>query len=385
MEKIKKFFDPFFIAAFLLCLCLAIGTELSLRKPLWNDEIFTQKASIDRNSYLEILTINEKFNEGNSCPLYYILQKATCDLMRFKLKEEWHWGEIEHPLSQVIMRINSNIFTSLTVAVIFYFLTRLYSIWVGLYAAGVALSTFLLLYYWVEARPYSLLLFLTAVQSLIFIRILKSEGNLKKSWGALSTIHVLLALTSVAAAIQITLVSLSLWLWKERKKERFIFLFFLPLALILFYQFRAPHFQYQMAGNPLEMIYSNLPLDRVGLIFGFILLAYVQRYFKLCSLSTLKAHQEQIIYLIYAILLFLAVLGVVGLFVWINHYQGFVITPRYFIFLSGVGMFATIFSSLGLWRMFKEDPWMRINILIVLVGLLAVRFLRAYMYTIGQY
>src|SRR3989338_4552810 len=157
------------LTGFLFLILLAIGFVLAVRKPLWNDEIFTQTRNIDQASYAAILT--GKIVEGNNCPIFYLIQKGVCDLVQYRFPKVWDSREWEFSdlRSQLILRIMPNIFTAGTLAIIFYFFARYYSFGAGVYGLLVALSSLMVWGYWVEARPYPLWFFLTIVQSMLYI------------------------------------------------------------------------------------------------------------------------------------------------------------------------------------------------------------------------
>ena len=71
---------PFILAALIFVFCLMMGHALSLRRPLWNDEIYSQVVVVDVKSYADILFFRIKNLEGNACPLFYLIQKTVSDL-----------------------------------------------------------------------------------------------------------------------------------------------------------------------------------------------------------------------------------------------------------------------------------------------------------------
>src|SRR3989338_7702020 len=117
-----------------------IGIFLSQRKSLWNDELYTQTISVERPSYRDI--VEGHLGEGNNFPLFYLIQKAVCDLAGYRLGDKWHneW-QLSEPRGQVTLRISSNFFMSLSLAALFYFFSNTFSIGVGIYALLVALSS----------------------------------------------------------------------------------------------------------------------------------------------------------------------------------------------------------------------------------------------------
>ena len=157
-----------YLSAGVFFILLAGGFLLSQHKLLWRDEIFTQQSAIDTHSYLDLLT--SKIPDGNKNPLFYIIQKAVCDISSFHLPVTYSKEQnfIRDIPSQIILRIPSNIYMSLALALIFYFFARFVSVLAAFYALSVALVSPMVWMYWVEARPYSLWFLLTTIQLLLF-------------------------------------------------------------------------------------------------------------------------------------------------------------------------------------------------------------------------
>src|SRR5437870_3872485 len=106
----------------LFCVCLFLGRELSAAKPLWNDELYTQKYTIESSSWLCIL--EGKTVEGSNAPLYYLLQKGIESAMQYHLPFSWHDfsdGRINHLPSQALLRASSDIFISISVVLIVWY------------------------------------------------------------------------------------------------------------------------------------------------------------------------------------------------------------------------------------------------------------------------
>src|SRR5207244_2779711 len=132
--------------------------------------------------------------------------------------------------TQFLLRISPNFFMSLTLTLIFYFFSRYYSIGLGVYAFLVSISSWMVWMYWVEARPYAQWFFLTTVQLLIFIRLLKEEKDNGRLWNMLLAVNIILSLTIMFSAAQILVVSSALMLFiKNRKWVREMMIVGLPL------------------------------------------------------------------------------------------------------------------------------------------------------------
>jgi len=163
MIKFQKPIKKKIIAVVLLIFLLYLGYSLSIRKPLWNDEMYSQVTVIDQVSYKDIMLI--RFGESVNSPTFYFIQKFICDLTGYKFTKKWYkeW-EISDLRSQIILRIASNIFMSLSIVFIFYYFAACYSGWIGIYAILVSLSSYMVWAHWAEARPYAIWFCLTGIQ-----------------------------------------------------------------------------------------------------------------------------------------------------------------------------------------------------------------------------
>ncbi len=195
------------LIVFIVCFCVGLG--LSLRKPLWNDESFSQSQNIEMFSYKDLF-LGKTLYEGNKCPLFYVMQKAFCQAAGYSFPYEWEqqWL-IEDIKSQILLRLNPNFFMSLSIALIFFYFARYYSIGSGIYSILVTLSFFMVWFYWVDARPYAMWFFLSTVQLLLFLVLLKEEDKkvVSFSYRCLMLTNLAMAFTISIAVAQITIVS----------------------------------------------------------------------------------------------------------------------------------------------------------------------------------
>ena len=186
------------LSAGIFALLLIIGFSLSAHKVLWLDELYTQQTAIDANSLKGILS--HTFPDGNKNPLFYVIQKGACKAFSYRLPvyfPQYFYSTRDVP-SQVILRIPSNFYMSLALALIFYFFTRFFSFYAAIYALCVALVTPMVWFYWVEARPYSLWFLLTSIQ-LLLLCCTTIAPKIKNVRGLFWT-HILLALTTPASS-----------------------------------------------------------------------------------------------------------------------------------------------------------------------------------------
>jgi len=161
--------------------CISIGLVLAKHKPVWNDEIYSQTNSIEDTSYLEIIAGDVE--EGNNSPLFYLMQKGFCELLKYKFPAGWkgRWS-ISDLKSQIILRINSIIFMSLSIVCIFFFFAKNYSVWSGIYSLFISISSYMVWIYWIEARPYPMWFFLITIQSLLFLNVARDFSNESSSF-----------------------------------------------------------------------------------------------------------------------------------------------------------------------------------------------------------
>ncbi len=377
IQKMKKQY-LLGIAIVLFFILFKIGDWLAQRKPLWNDEVYTQIYTLDDKSYLDILRI--RFLEGNSCPLFYIIQKAMCDLAQYRFPHEWHQEWLVSDLkSQRFLRIPSNIFMSFSLVLIFYFFSRYYSLGTGLYSFLVSLSSYMVWVYWVEARPYAIWFFLTTAQALIFLVMIKEKQKCSHLWPWLSVIHVLLSLTVIVSIAQITIVSFLLWFLKEKQWKKYIVLTAIPVGLCFFYYSQSPILAYWLR-DPAQLLYYNFP--RAWIIFFFVygIMLFLREKTKILNSYSDKTKREGAGFFVFLALMLVASLALLGILKMradpVNYLA--VVDPRYFIYLTPIGIIAITLFSVDFMRAFKENRWMKINLVVGLGGMLVVCFLKTY-------
>ncbi len=348
---------------------------MSLRKPLWNDEIYTQERVIEVVSYVQILSGH--FPEGNNGPLFYLIQKAFCDLQHFhfplKWKQEWLLSE---PRSQVVLRIPSNVLMSLTLTLIFYFFARQYSLAVGVYSFLIGISSPMIWEYWVEARPYTLWVFLTTCQALLVLNIFQEKQMAPTHWRWLNLVHLGLATTTVVSLAQIVVVSSIIWFYKERDWKKYWWATIFPVTVGVYYLLQAPIVGYGLhACWPLVL--SNMPPERLGilLIYGLFLVWLAKTR---SSSSGETRRQEGLAFLVIVVLLLAAAFAqmVVIYLKATGPWAQMQVPDRVFIHLTPLGIIATSLFSVELFRYFKHDGWMRTNLIVGLGGLIVVRLLQ---------
>jgi hypothetical protein len=364
---------PLILTLGIFVLCLIIGYQLSLRRPLWNDEIFSQFTVVDTQSYQDILFFKIKNREGNPCPLFYLIQKAVSDLWQYKFPLDWHYEwAIDEAGSQVIMRLSSNIFMSLSIALLFYFFTHYYSLVAGIYSLLVTLSSFMVWAYWAEARPYALWFFLTTSQLLLFLILLRSKNKETALWKGLMVTHWLLSFTLILSAIQITIISAVLYLYqKEKDWKKYFWLAGVPLGICSFYYFNSMFYGYSLV-RPFQLILRNVSWQ--GLVLFLMYCGFLIGESKKAKSFEGKHFGIVLVLMLVAALAFLFVMSLKQ-----GGPEFASLSERYLIYLTPVSVIAIVLFSLDLVKIYRRSSWMWTNIVITLVGLLLLRFLGAYM------
>jgi len=308
---------PLIISILLFLCCFRFGLLLAEHKPLWNDEIYTQVGTVVGQSYADMFL--GKIGEGNNCPLFYVMQKVICDLTRYKTPKPWFnakWGH-EDRFSQIFLRINPVFFMSLSIVCIFYYFSRFYSLFAGLYSLFISLSSFMVWNYLAEARPYALWVFLTTIQSLIFLYLLRRGRDYAKAWPALVTVHFLLSLTVVFSVAQIFIVSVLLWFFLEKNWKKYILSALIPIAIGLFYYAGAPKYPFWFDLTPEQIIRDCFSRDRFYILFIFMF--FLTAYFLQQKTSILKLFKDNFLlngvpYLCLTVLMLLAAFLILFIF-----------------------------------------------------------------------
>lgn len=356
------------ITLVLFCALMTLGIWLTGNKALWNDELYSQVYGIEKLSYGQIIA--GKIPEGNNSPLFYVLQKAVCDVTHFQLpfvwKNEWAVADAQ---GQLILRLFPNFFMSLALAAIFYVFAVEYSLIVGIYAFVTALTTELVWAYWAEARPYGLWYCLSAFQALYFFRFVRAAKNddLKTkahSWRILSIVHVLLSLTAVFGTVQAFIVSMILFVLYQRKLMPYVLMLFVPLLFGFYYFLNAPHYVFGLPPDPMLLIFENISQGRILLICFSVLFALIYSVWR----KDIKDAEVIVRYGSFLVLLIVAAFGIM-LCLTSTAQEGwdpFTVSSRYFIFLAPVGAVAAAVFPVEVLKMLRIDRRVSMVILIVL-------------------
>ncbi len=361
--------------------CLFAGHELSQRRPLWNDELYTQQRTIEAFSYMDI--IKGKINEGNNGPLFYLLQKAWVDVTKSRLSREWksEWF-VRDRQAQINLRVISNVSMSTAVAVLFYWTAVSASLFWGFVALLVLFGVPSVWFYWVEARPYALWILLTVVQSIFFMKCvcgIKEDETKDSRWLMLT--HGLLSLTIAFGAVQSVVAAACLWLAGRGRWGRVFGLLIVPCAIAAFYFKQSPQFKYWFKDGPVLLMLQNVPLEYVIL---FVLCLAAGYYLK----SKAAGSQESLArgYLPFAVLMLLSACFVLGYLKMKAHSgtEGFAISGRYFLFLIPVVTLALVFMIRDVWQRLNHDALLRLNVIVIVAGLLLLRVIKALIFILSS-
>ncbi len=370
---------PFRLLSFLIFMILLIfGFRLASQKPLWNDEIYSQIASVENLTYVEIL--RGKISEGNATPLFYILQKAVCQITHYHTPEPWHRDEwtFDRMQDRIVLRIVSVLCTAGAIALIFYHFLKFHSLPTALFSLLLSLSTAILLHYWGEARPYALWIFLTTVQILLFLKVYIKEAFRPSIVRGLAVVHVFLSLTVVLSLAQILLISFLIWLNGLRERKYYFFLLFVPLIIGFGYYSVSPKYPFALIFSIEQYIRANISRDRFYIAVLFMLglaVHHLCERFKMDNIISPVIKKG-----IPALIIFVGAMA--GACVILADFKvnagpvmQFPVTEKYLIFLAPIGIITTTLFADVLVRAVKMK-WVSFIVLAMIAGLTLPRFMK---------
>ncbi len=370
-----------FFAVVLLAGCLAAGFYLSQVKPLWNDEVFTQVEGIETHSYGQIIL--GRLEEGNNCPLFYLLQKAQCDFFGYRFPQEWNgeWNVYE-PFSQVFLRVLPNLYMSLAILILFLFFWQRYSVLAALYVLVLVFSSPMVWRYWAEARPYGLWFLLTVLQSVCLAGICRGGRDPRRLIWGLAGVHLLLSLTVTLSVVQIAAAAAVLFVFCPRDCRKQVWAAAAPALVGLYYYLHSPRFKLWFSDNGImPLIADNIPVDRMALL---AVCAGLAVYAMLREDSGRAPEEggmrEERPFLVYALGMGILTAGILAYLKLIDEGgpEGFSVSSRYFIYLTPLAVMAAGVMTVRVWRALKENPWLRLNFAIIVTGLCVMRVFQSY-------
>ncbi|MDO8580876.1 MAG: hypothetical protein Q7S13_05290 [Candidatus Omnitrophota bacterium] len=371
------------LSAIVFIIFFVPGLYFAQYKSLWGDEIFSYVANISQPSYRQILL--GKINEGNVSPLFYLIQKAICDVAHYQPPASWlgnpgTWTLPSDPFTRIFLRINPLFFMSMSAVLIFYYFSRFHSWGMGLWSMLLMSSSYMTWVYGFESRHYALWVFLTTCQALLFLYITRHPSN-ESSYPGLVLIHILLAFTVILSVAQIVIVSFLLWIYCRWPLKRFVLLAILPLCIFLFYYLRTPHgYPFYFAHSFKEILAPSFTSPQMILLilYGvFLSLLYSPVKTKLSINEDEPFKKTGGVFWLFTVLMLLAAIVILGAFKMgaVKEQVGFMVSVRYFIFLVPVGIIASLVFFSDLLALFKHHQWMQTNICIVVGGLLILNAL----------
>jgi len=369
------------VSAVLLVLLIFLGFEVAKHKHLWGDEIYTHLASVEDKSYLDIMF--GKTVEGNVCPLFYLTQKAITQVVQFETPKDWYAGEKNSwrigPM--IILRIGPVVCMALALVLLFYGFSRMYSIWWGFYVLGLTLDSYMVWQYWAEARPYALWFLLTVVQSILLLLALNSKVVSAKFLRSLFVTNILLAFTVVFSMFQVAIITFLLWFFVDRGVRKYIILTIIPISIAGYYYTMGPDLKFWFPPNYMTLIYPTIPKERV-IFIGIMLLSSLFYFPKHSKSSTmqLKSASEKDYFgvLLYMIIMFVVAFFILAIFCSkaVPMTEGFQISMRYFIFLTPISSISITVIMIYLLRRWRYCPWVRLNLMLLSVGLLLIDYFK---------
>ena len=325
--------------------------NIAYKKPLWNDELYSQVASIQGQSYWGMFSGH--IQEGNITPLFYLVQKAWADLCHYQTPQFWlqgQWG-YNHPFSNGFLRVWPVVSMAAGIAAIFYYFCARWNAWTGLYSLLVSLSSFMVWSYAFQARPYALWFLLTALQMialLCFIDAADKDKDRYLRW--LNVLHWLLAFTVVFSVIQNFASCLVLGLSKERRWRTYAGLGIAPAAVSLFYYFLSPKYHFWLKESFMGLLGASLPLDRLliialaAVLLGIASLKWSQSWFGRVNPRQGRGWRAA---LLFTFVVFAGCWAVLMKFQagQTTDQEGFQVSNRYFMVLAPAGIIMTTMAS----------------------------------------
>jgi len=371
------------VSILLFVILFAVGVWLSTHKAVWNDEIYTQTNTIEKFSVWQILTV--KFEEGNSSPLFYLIQKANNAVFNYHFPQKWQgeW-EIKDLRSQIIMRLPCNLFMSLALTAMFWFFAKEFSFLTGVYALITGLSSFMVAAYWLEARPYALWFLLTTLLCLLFLKICYRKKIEDQDLRMLTFLYCVLSFTVIFGALQIFCLSLLLVFIDRSRIKTLIAVSAVPLLICVGYYILSPKFKFWFMQGPQQLISASIPKDRLLILAIYAVvcgLAWVQTKSGCFSLFSNQEALKGKMFLALTALTLGAAASVLMVFQAKADpgQAGFMISNRYFIFLAPVGAIAFTMAVMEILRALKGRPWLQGAFVSAAGGLTIFRIYRTFM------
>jgi len=344
------------------------GFSIALKKPLWNDELYTQVSSVEGKSWADIW--RGRIREGNNSPFFYSLQKAVCAAFSYKSDDLWHKDAAR---ARFILRIAPVFCMSLGLALIVWFFCVHYSLLGGLIAFIVSITSYMVWYFWAEARPYALIFLATTIQA--FVLLYYCRFDRKSRFWSMGVANLFLAFISSLSVIQIASSGAVLWLKGYRRIWPLLWGVGLPLGIAFGYYMAAEHYSFWFApyGQPFSLILANIPSGRLAAFFIFPVLIWGWDWY-------INRRRECILcpFFTWAWLTFIGYVIFLGYLAFLQQPpKGFEISNRYLMALTPLGI---IVVSVGILELAKrpQSIWVRVIVWAAVLMLILPRLVKTF-------
>ncbi len=385
-------FRPFVLWALVILvfiLGVAQGLRISFKRNLWTDEMYSLTSSIQNKTWSDILC--GRVVEGNNSPLFYLVEKSWINLTGFSgLKRielggfgentaEWwravalgpesglalspwqkralvcfkkitgafwdvsgasdlyRWQLRSVLMSRIVLRLPAIIFMAFALAFLAWYFAGRYSFALAGMALGIALGSNMVWFYWVEARPYSMIILFSLMQAAFFFEAQKDKYD-AGAWTSLVIVNWLLALTAAQSVIPLAMMALVLFSSGCRRAWVWSLGIVAPLVVALAYYALADHYNFSLASfvRLAQLVTINIPWPH--LLALFILPAAVWVWRKRRGELLLAAEKSFVGWIWSAVLAFVVFL----VFLFFTQRPGalFPVSARYVIFLSALDLVA---------------------------------------------
>ncbi|MDP2652782.1 MAG: hypothetical protein Q8Q08_02000 [Candidatus Omnitrophota bacterium] len=385
--------SPKFLSTVIFFILFTAGLILAAHRPLWNDELYTVVSSVHSLSYGKIFA--GQVDEGNNCPLFYLMQKALAGLAGYQVPAAWlqgQWDVRDFP-SQILLRLVPDLFMSLALTVIFYFFALRFSVVTAFLSLFLGLTNQMVWWYWVEARPYALWVFLTAAQAVVFLEIILRSGEKRPVsglWRLLAGVHLLLSLTVVFGAVQAAVACALLWAWGHRRWTDYSLLLALPVLITAGYYSQAPRYPLWFHQTPEQLIRDSISRDRFYIFYLYLAALAVfglQRMTGRLGFFRGDALLKAVPFAALTAGMLLSAAAVLALLLGkaSESHAGFPVSNRYFIYLAPVGVIAATLAIHSVWQSLDGKIWARLIFLSGTGYLLAHRLWKVIPSIAGHY
>ncbi len=365
-----------------------------MHRPLWSDELCSQKMAIEQSSWSQILI--GQIHELNNPPLYYVLQKAITSMVSLTFPDDFikdsqlsvekrKYFLYVYPKGQILLRLLPDIFMTTAIVLLVRFFWIRDGLVPGLMALLSALSVGMVWRYWVEARPYSLWFLLTLLQSLILIEIL-SQGlrSSVRVKNYLTLCHCFLAVTVTLGLFQIIIAQIILFLFGQRRLGYHLRAGVLPICIALFYFGMRSLTKlssskiFDIATDPVDIISSNFSVEQLSILFFYFLAFFSRRIWnsKNDDQNAWKglAHLWNLTICFFLSIIFLVYVH----WRWAGVHKGTPIYDRHFLFLAALGVVLIPAMFSDLWSRSKGSFFWRGVYLVFFIVILFSQFIKGF-------